>query len=41
MFTDAVNNIPFAMVADGTLAEISEKWVESDITTVKEYLPAE
>lgn len=41
MFTDAVNNILFDTVADGTLVEISEKWFGSDITTVKEYLPVE
>lgn len=39
--TDAVNNALFDMVKDGTLAQISEKWFGSDITTVKDYLPAE
>ena len=39
--TEAVNQAMFDMVADGTMAAFSERWFGSDLTTVKDYIPAE
>ena len=39
--TEAVNNALFDMVKDGTLAQITEKWFGTDISCVKDALPAE
>lgn len=39
--TEAVNNALFDMVKDGSLAEITEKWFGTDISSVKDAMPAE
>ena len=36
--TNAVNEAMFAMVKDGTMEKISEKWFGRDLTTVKDFM---